>query len=49
MGAVSATLTDAGRARRRKRLRYFYAATGGLGGVFVLLLALEIVQRSMVA
>lgn len=49
LGAVSATLTDAGRALRRKRLRYFYAATGGLGGVFVLLLALEIVQRSMVA
>ena len=43
------TFADAGRALRRKRLRYFYAATGGLGGVFVLLLALEIVQRSMVA
>lgn len=49
LGAVSATLTDAGKALRRKRLKYFYAATGGLGGVFALLLALELVQRSMVA
>ncbi len=49
LGAVSATLTDAGRALRRKRLTYFYAASGALGGVFVLLLTIEMVQRSMVA
>ena len=49
LGAISATLTDAGRALRRKRLTYFYAASGALGGVFVLLLTIEMVQRSMVA
>jgi hypothetical protein len=49
LGAVSATLTDAGRSLRRKRLTYFYAASGALGGVFVLLLTIEMVQRSMVA
>ncbi len=49
LGAISATLTDAARVLRRKRLTYFYAATGALGGVFVLLLAIEMAQRSMVA
>jgi polysaccharide chain length determinant protein (PEP-CTERM system associated) len=49
LGAVSATLTDAGRSLRRKRLTYFSAASGALGGVFVLLLTIEMVQRSMVA
>lgn len=49
LGAISATLNDAGRALRRKRLTYFYAASGALGGVFVLLLTIEMVQRSMVA
>ena len=49
LGAISATRTDGARALRRKRLTYFYAATAALGGVFVLLLAIEIAQRSMVA
>jgi polysaccharide chain length determinant protein (PEP-CTERM system associated) len=49
LGAISATLSDAGKVLRNKRLRYFYAATTALGGLFVVLLAIEIVQRSMVA
>lgn len=49
LGAISATMTDAARVLRRKRLTYFYAATAALGGVFVLLLAIEVAQRSMVA
>ena len=49
LGAISATLTDGARVLRRKRLAYFYAATAALGGVFVLLLAIEVAQRSMVA
>lgn len=49
LGAISATLTDAGRSLRRKRMKYFYAATGALGGVFILLVAIEMVQLSMVA
>jgi len=49
LGAISATVTDAGRALRRKRLKYFYAATAALGGVFVVLLMIEAFQRSTVA
>ncbi|MFM5949758.1 MAG: XrtA system polysaccharide chain length determinant [Novosphingobium sp.] len=49
LGAISATMTDTGKALRRKRLKYFYAGTAALGGVFVVLLALEIFERSMVA
>lgn len=49
LGAISQTLTDAGRDLRRKRLRYFYAASGALGGLFVLLLTAEFIQRGMVA
>lgn len=49
LGAISATLTDAGRSLRRKRLTLFYAATGALGGLFVLLLTVEFIQRGMVA
>ena len=49
LGAISQTLTDNGRVLRRKRMTYFYAATGALGGIFVLLLTIEFVQRGMVA
>lgn len=49
LGAISATLTDAGRDLRRKRLRLFYAASGALCGLFVLLLTVEFIQRGMVA
>ena len=49
LGAVSTSLTEAGQALARKRLTHFYAASGALGAVFVILLAIELVQRSMVA
>ena len=49
LGAVSLTLTDAGRELRVKRMKYFYAASGALGGLFVLLLTAEFIQRGMVA
>ena len=49
LGAITTTLTDAGRELRKKRMKLFYAATAALGGVFVLLLVVEIIQVSMVA
>ncbi|GGC19412.1 chain-length determining protein [Novosphingobium marinum] len=49
LGAISRTLTEAKRELRRKRQRYFYAATAGLGVVFALLLAVEFIQRGTVA
>jgi polysaccharide chain length determinant protein (PEP-CTERM system associated) len=47
LGAITETLTDGARALRQQRQRKFYAATAGLGGLFVVLLAAEFVQRSM--
>ncbi|HVR89533.1 MAG TPA: XrtA system polysaccharide chain length determinant [Novosphingobium sp.] len=49
LGAISATLTQAARELRAKRLRHFVAGSAALAGVFVLLLAVEFVQRGMVA
>ncbi len=49
LGAISQNLTDVGRAMRRKKLKYFYAGSAALAGVFVLLLASEMIQRGMVA
>ena len=49
LGAVTLALTDAGRALRNKRLRHFFAASAALGGLFVLLMTIEFVQRGMVA
>lgn len=49
LGAISQTMTDAARAVRRRRLKYFYGATAALGGLFVVLLAAEFIQRGMVA
>ncbi|HKX77176.1 MAG TPA: XrtA system polysaccharide chain length determinant [Novosphingobium sp.] len=49
LGAVSRTLTAAGKAARRRKLKLFYAASAALGGVFVVLLAAEFIQRGMVA
>lgn len=49
LGAITATLTDAGRDLRSKRLKYFYAASSALGAVFVLLLTVEFIQRGGVA
>jgi polysaccharide chain length determinant protein (PEP-CTERM system associated) len=49
LGAISANITDAGRVLRRRRLKYFFAGCGGLAGLCVLLLAVEFIQRGMVA
>ena len=49
LGTISTTVTDAARALRRRRLRQFYAGAAALGGVFVLLLVAEYIQRGMVA
>lgn len=49
LGAISQNLTEGARALRRKRLKYFYAAGAALGGLFVVLLAAEFIQRGMVA
>lgn len=49
LGAISQTLTDAGKALRRRRLRQFYAGSAALAAIFVLLLVSEAIQRRMVA
>jgi hypothetical protein len=49
LGAISETLTDAAKAVRRQRQKKFYAGAAALGGLFVILLAGEFIQRGMVA
>jgi hypothetical protein len=49
LGAISETLTEAGKAVRRQRQKKFYAGAAALGGLFVILLAGEFIQRGMVA
>jgi polysaccharide chain length determinant protein (PEP-CTERM system associated) len=49
LGAISQSLTDGARALRARRLKYFYASCAALGGLFVVLLAAEFIQRGMVA
>ena len=49
LGGISQTLTDTARALGKRKLKYFYGATAALGGVFILLMAIEFVQRGMVA
>ena len=49
IGTISHTMTDAARALSKRRLKMFAAAAGGLGGLFVVLLGIEFVQRGMVA
>ncbi|MBC2669586.1 XrtA system polysaccharide chain length determinant [Novosphingobium piscinae] len=49
LGAISHTMTDAGRALAQRRLKYFMAGSAALGVVFVLLLTSEFIQRGMVA
>jgi polysaccharide chain length determinant protein (PEP-CTERM system associated) len=48
LGTISESLTDAGKALRAKRLKLFYAGTGTLAGLFVVLMTIEFVQRGMV-
>lgn len=49
LGSVTATITDAGRALRAKRFKQFVAGSAALFGIFVLLIAVEMIQRGMVA
>ena len=49
IGTISHTLTQAAQALRKRKTKQFYAATGGLGGLFVILLGVEFIQRGMVA
>ena len=49
IGTISLVMTDAARALARKRRKQFYAASGSLGGLFVILMAAEFIQRGMVA
>jgi polysaccharide chain length determinant protein (PEP-CTERM system associated) len=49
LGTISETLTDAGKALRAKRMKMFYAGSGALAGLFVVLLGIEFLQRGMIA
>ena len=49
LGAISQTVTDSARLLRKKRMKYFYAASTALFGLFVILLTIEFVQVGMVA
>lgn len=49
IGAISLTVSDAARAIEKKRLKQFAGACAGLFGVFVVLLAIEIVSIGSIA
>jgi polysaccharide chain length determinant protein (PEP-CTERM system associated) len=49
LGAISQNLTDGARRLRAKRMKLWVSGTAALGGLFVLLLAVEFIQRGMVA
>ncbi len=49
VGSVSRVTTLYQRADEQKHLKWFQAGLGALGGVFVLLLVIEFIERSMVA
>lgn len=49
LGSISRTLTEAGNVARKRQLKFFLTGAGALGGLFVLLMAVEFVQRGMVA
>jgi uncharacterized protein involved in exopolysaccharide biosynthesis len=49
IGTISLAMTDASRLLAKKRRKLFLAGSGSLGGLFVVLLAAEFVQRGMVA
>ncbi|KLI64005.1 XrtA system polysaccharide chain length determinant [Aurantiacibacter marinus] len=49
IGTITHTFTEAGRELRRQRFKYFAAGVGGLGVLFVVLMGVEIVQRSTMA
>lgn len=49
LGTISETLNDGARALRARRMKMFYAGSGALAALFVILLGTEFVQRGMVA
>jgi len=49
IGAISLTLSDAAKALERRRLKQFAGACAGLGAIFVILLAIEVVSVGTVA
>jgi polysaccharide chain length determinant protein (PEP-CTERM system associated) len=49
IGTISLAMTDAGRLLAKKKRKLFIAASGSLGGLFVVLVAAEFVQRGMLA
>ncbi|ANY20781.1 Chain length determinant protein [Tsuneonella dongtanensis] len=49
LGTISETLTERAKALQAKRMKLFYAGSGALAGLFVLLLGIEFLQRGMVA
>ena len=49
LGEISQALTSAERALRKKRLKYFFAGTAALCGLFVVLMVVEFIQHGMVA
>jgi polysaccharide chain length determinant protein (PEP-CTERM system associated) len=49
IGSISQMLTSEEREERKQKMKYFYGATGGLAGVFALLLVAEFVQRGLTA
>ena len=49
LGTITEVLNEASRELRRRRQRQFVAGVGALGGIFVLLLVVEMIQVGMVA
>ena len=49
LGSISTVVTEAARARLRRELKFFFAASGSLAGLCVVLIGAELVQRGMVA
>lgn len=49
IGAISHTMSDAGRAREQRRLKQFAGACGGLAAMFLVLVAIEIVSVGAIA
>ncbi|MEP7348739.1 MAG: XrtA system polysaccharide chain length determinant [Sphingorhabdus sp.] len=49
IGTISQMLTSEERTVRKQKMKLFYGATGGLVGVFALLLVVEFIQRSLTA
>jgi polysaccharide biosynthesis transport protein len=49
IGSISEVITPAQKMVRQQKMKYFAGGAAGLGGVFILLLVVEFVQRGMVA